>query len=111
AAVLDVLWFAGWAAFVGVLLRTVLGRPAQAFLMAGLVVALLQLFAVTTQGFELRQLGDPARFSIFTALVAAVTLLVMTEQLFRSLPQAERWAVKPACLGLAATAMFDLYYF
>jgi putative PEP-CTERM system histidine kinase len=111
AAVLDVLWFAGWAAFVGVLLRTVLGRPAQAFLMAGLVAALLQLFAVTTQGFELRQLGDPARFTIFAALVAAVTLLVMTEQLFRSLPQAERWAVKPACLGLAATAMFDLYYF
>jgi putative PEP-CTERM system histidine kinase len=111
AAVLDVLWFGGWAAFVGVLLRTVLGRSARAMLMAGVVAVLLQLLAVTAEGFELRQLGDPARLTIFAALVAAVTLLVMTEQLFRALPVTERWAVKPACLGLAATAMFDLYYF
>lgn len=111
AAVLDVLWFAGWAGFLGVLLRTVLGRPAGIFLAVGAAVAFFQLLAVTAVGFELRYLGDPTRPAIFSALAAAVTLLVMTEQLFRALPDGERWAVKPACLGLAATAMFDLYYF
>jgi putative PEP-CTERM system histidine kinase len=111
AAVLDVMWFAGWAGFLGVLLRTVLGSPATIFLTAGAAIALFQLLAVTAAGFELQYLGDPSRLAIFAFLAAAVTLLVMTEQLFRALPDADRWAVKPACLGLAATAMFDLYYF
>ena len=111
AAALDVFWFAGWAAFTGVLLQTVLGRAARVVLIAAALIALVQLFAVTAAGFELRLLGDPARLNIFSALVAAVALLVMAEQLFRALTEAERWAIKPACLGLAATAMFDLYYF
>jgi len=111
AAVLDVLWFAGWAGFLGMLLITVLGRPARIFLLAAVVVGVLQLFAVTVVGFEFHYFGDPSRLAIFAALVAAVTLLVMTEQLYRGLPDANRWALKPACLGLAATAMFDLYFY
>lgn len=111
ASVLDVARFAGWVGFLGVLLRTVLGPPARVFLILGAVVAFLQLQASLAVGFDFRYFGDPARLTIFASLAAAVTQLVMIEQLFRALPPAERWAIKPACLGLAAMAMFDLYYF
>lgn len=111
ASVLDVLWFSAWAGFVAVLLLTVLGRAARYLAVAAACVAILQLVAVSAVGFEFRAFGDPGRFAIFAALVASVMLLVMTEQLYRALPDADRWAVKPACLALAAMAMFDLYYF
>lgn len=111
ASVLDVLWFCTWGGLLSVLLLTVLGRAARFFVIIAAAVGVLQLVAVSTVGFEIRALGDPARFAIFAALVASVTLLVLTEQLYRALPDADRWAVKPACLALAAVAMFDLYFY
>lgn len=110
ATVLDALHFLAWASFLGVLLLAVLGRGGRLFLISAGVVGILQLAAVAAVGFEFRYFGDPARLFIFSALVASVLLLVMTEQLFRAVPEADRWAIKPACLGIAAIAMFDLYF-
>src|SRR5574337_2112488 len=60
AAVLGAMWFAGWAAFVGVLLQTVLGRSGWILFLAGASIALLQLLAVTARSEE-RRVGKECR--------------------------------------------------
>jgi putative PEP-CTERM system histidine kinase len=44
-------------------------------------------------------------------LGAAIAGLVLCELLFRSTPAQRRWAMKPLCIGLAATFAFDLFMF
>lgn len=46
-------------------------------------------------------------FGIF--LGAAVVGLVLSEQLFRRAAEQSRWSIKPLCLGLGASFVFDLY--
>ncbi len=111
AAVVDVLWFSVWAGFV-VTLITQVSSPAVRYLsiLAGCVAA-LQLIAAIAVATDFGPFGDPRRTAIFASLLASVTLLVMTEQLYRALPDTNRWALKPACIALAAVAMFDLYFY
>jgi putative PEP-CTERM system histidine kinase len=71
----------------------------------------LQFLGVVVAGFEFRLLGDPAKGMILAQLIGAVTLLVLTEQLFRLPPAAERWSIKPLCLALIAKGGFDLYLY
>lgn len=111
AAVLDVARTALWFAFLVGLVASVSGRLPRHLLMASFGVAGFQLVAVTLVGFDLSLGVDPARLAIFGFLMGAVWLLVLTEQFFRAIPLAGRWAVKPASLGLAAMGLFDLYYF
>ena len=54
---------------------------------------------------------DPARWSVFASLAMTIFGLMLVEQLFRSLPEDERWNIKPLCLGLAGAFVFDLYLF
>jgi putative PEP-CTERM system histidine kinase len=49
--------------------------------------------------------------SPFAFTLLAVFGLVLTEQLFRNLPADSRWSVKPICIGLAGTFLFDFYLF
>jgi hypothetical protein len=37
--------------------------------------------------------------------------LVLLEQLFRNVSPDFRWSIKPLCLGLGGTFLFDLYLF
>ncbi|QID19871.1 PEP-CTERM system histidine kinase PrsK [Nitrogeniibacter mangrovi] len=61
--------------------------------------------------FGIAALGDPARLGILAQLFAAVFSLVLVEQLYRLLPAESRWGLKPFCLAIAATSVFDLYLF
>jgi putative PEP-CTERM system histidine kinase len=60
------------------------------------------------------ELGDPVgtrRYGLLISLSCAVFGLVLVEQLYRNVPAGFRWGVKPMCLGLAATWLFDLYLY
>jgi putative PEP-CTERM system histidine kinase len=56
-------------------------------------------------GFAIWRVGP------FPLTLLAVYGLVLTEQLFRNLPTDSRWSVKPICIGLAGTFLFDFYLF
>jgi putative PEP-CTERM system histidine kinase len=60
---------------------------------------------------QLSAFGDPSRLSLFASLAMAIFGLMLIEQLFRNLPEDERWNIKPLCLGLAGAFVFDLYLF
>ena len=55
--------------------------------------------------------SSPVRWWLFTSLAMTIFGLVLVEQLFRSVPEDERWHIKPLCLGLAGAFVFDLYLF
>jgi putative PEP-CTERM system histidine kinase len=44
-------------------------------------------------------------------LGVSVAGLVLTEQLYRRAREASRWSIKPLCLGLGASFVFDLYMY
>jgi putative PEP-CTERM system histidine kinase len=50
-------------------------------------------------------------WSFGASMVAAILGLALTEQLFRNSLERARWAVKPLCLALGATFIFDLYLY
>jgi putative PEP-CTERM system histidine kinase len=82
---------------------------------AGLIVALLLLPAAAwllPPAAPLASASSPvapvrAPYAIF--LGAAVLGLTLTEQLFRRTAPQSRWSIKPLCLGLGASFVFDLY--
>jgi putative PEP-CTERM system histidine kinase len=55
--------------------------------------------------------GHPARIAVYDTLAAAVLMLILVEQIFRNTVEASRWAIMPLCVGLAGTAVFDIYLF
>jgi hypothetical protein len=50
-------------------------------------------------------------FSIALQLGLAIAGLVLAEQVFRRSAEHARWAIKPLCLGLGGSFVFDLYVF
>ena len=55
--------------------------------------------------------GHPVRIAVYGTLAAAVLMLILVEQIFRNTVEASRWAIMPLCVGLAGTAVFDIYLF
>ena len=66
-----------------------------------------QLLVVT--GIDLALLAQ--RLSLFSSLAMSVFGLVLLEHLFRNVSPDFRWSIKPLCLGLGGTFLFDLYLF
>lgn len=93
--VLDALRMGGWLLFATLLLV-----PQDRWRMSALVV--LSLVAAS---FLLRPV------SMELSLAIAVGGLVLIEQVFRRAKQHMRWAVKPLCIGLGGSFIFDLYLF
>ena len=56
-------------------------------------------------------LGNGAQNSILLQLLSGIYMLVLAEHLYRTLPVESRWGLKPLCLALGATAVFDIYLF
>ncbi len=48
---------------------------------------------------------------MLTGLAFPVLGLVLVEQVFRNAVTSHRWSLKPLCLGLGATCVFDIYLF
>ena len=51
------------------------------------------------------------QFAIAFFLALAIAGLVLTEQVFRRTKEHSRWSMKPLCLGLGGSFVFDLYFY
>lgn len=107
---LDVVRSAAWYLFLLILLRPLGGRNVRwpAIVAAGTVSVQLMVLG----GSYLGWIGDAgSRLLIGSSLANAVFGLVLVEQLYRGIPQASRWGLKPLCLALGAGYIFELYLF
>ena len=111
AALLSVVRDAAWLAFVVGLIRQIDGSRRAWPLRVAVAVVALRAATATLSLLALPWPFDPQRVLIFVHLVAAVYALVLVEQLYRLLPSESRWGLKPFCLAMAASAVFDLYLY
>ncbi|MCK9258283.1 MAG: PEP-CTERM system histidine kinase PrsK [Azoarcus sp.] len=111
ALVLDVFRSASWFAFLLILLKPLI--PPGVRWPSGVALAIVgaQFLSVLLSGFQLLSPDSALRLAISAALASAVFGLVLVEQLYRGMPRESRWGLKPLCLGLSASYMFELYLF
>jgi len=108
--VLDSLRGAAWFAFLVVLMRPLWGGRVRwpAYLAASAVG--VQLLALLLETF-LQSDTFPIRPILAAWLAHAVVGLMFVEHLYRALPNASRWGIKPLCIALGAGYIFELYLF
>ena len=113
----DLFRFGGWCFFILALLEPELteraGRPFRLPWQA-LVTLLLLLAGTAAQVMimlDISVLWAPQRLALFDSLALTVFTLVLIEQLYRNVSQDSRWSIKPLCIGLGGTALFDLYLY
>ena len=102
-SVADGLRIGSWLLFAMLLLGT---TPRLQLSVIAVLVACVTVF-LTQQPQPLAEAPARAPFAVLLGL--AVAGLVMTEQIFRRAGETSRWAVKPLCLALGASFVFDLY--
>lgn len=110
----DLLRFGAWSYFLIVLLHA--ERPevsSRVRRLAYLAAALLTVGVVAQFGivFDFSLPLAPVRLALLDSLALTVLLLVLVEQLFRSVSPDWLWSLKPLCIGLGGAALFDLYLF
>ena len=111
AQVLDVLRSASWFGFLLVLLQPLGARRVRWPLGVATIIITAYLTAVVLAGFDVSFRAAPVMPLLAASLASAVFGLVLVEQLFRALPPEFRWGLKPLCLGLVASYVFELYLF
>ncbi len=113
--VADCLRYACWIGFLLLLWRP--ERPGwlvQRFGWAGVVAAML---VGATALARVRNLLDGSaavvqgQWQLLGAMALPVFALFLLEQVYRNVSDDVRWSLKPLCLGLAGTFLFDLYVF
>jgi putative PEP-CTERM system histidine kinase len=119
ARLADALRYAAWYAFLlmplstpasGIHGKSALNPRLGAVLAAGLLTVVLLVAILPSPPMG----ADPIRgggWSFGATMLAAILGLALTEQLFRNSLERARWAVKPLCLALGATFIFDLYLY
>ncbi|EXI91006.1 MAG: Sporulation kinase D [Candidatus Accumulibacter regalis] len=113
----DALRFGGWYLFLILLMKPEPGDGAPARVRVGWLGGIALLLVVVGFGAQLlvvtgTDLLLPAqRLSLFASLAMSVFGLVLLEQLFRNVSPDFRWSIKPLCLGLGGTFLFDLYLY
>lgn len=119
-AVADALRYAGWFAFLGVLLSgaTVADlRPAALRALpkgVGVVAAIALLASVLL--LPPQPIAEPGAVShgdgpLVLRLGLAIFGLILVEQLIRRADPQARWALKPLCMALAGVFAFDLFFY
>ena len=115
AALVDLLAYAFWFAFLLRLLRPQAGeRPASGVAWLGPIASFAVLAALLLQVLVLLKVGgfdERSRAVLLGWMVLAVLALVLVEQLLRNVQDDALWNAKPLCLGLAGIFLFDLYLF
>jgi putative PEP-CTERM system histidine kinase len=121
SALLDVLRYAAWFAFINLLLLrppevrgTGSGLGPVPFWGAAAAVVVIGA-AAQLLGPALSGSSDLSsahtRFAILTSLALPILGLVLIEQLIRNTPTAHRWSVMPLCIGLGGAFSFDLFLY
>lgn len=113
----DLFRTSSWSAFLLVLLKPGAREEGHspvrlsAFFAAGLSLLLVGLIAqalkLSSPDFPM----DPRRLALLDSLAMTVLVLVLVEQLFRTVSPDSRWSIKPLCLGLGGAVLFDLYLY
>ena len=116
ATLSDTLAYAGWYAFLLLLIRqhrapdgvaksqfTWLPAIAGAVALWGLAVQLAPALGLV--------FAPAGRMFVIDSLVAAVLGLVLLEQVYRNAAEESRWAITPVCLGLVLMFGYDVYTF
>lgn len=111
----DLLRYGCWITFLLLILKPgEFGKPTLGLswmaVIGGLLVGLGILSRVLGAASS-DLLGDPLRLVLFSSMALPVFSLVLVEQLFRNVTEDSQWNVKPLCLGLAGTALFDVYLY
>lgn len=109
-SVVDGLRAGSWLLFAMLLLAT---PPRLQLAVMAVLVGCIAVF-LTQQGTPLAadSFGTAAPRAPFAVLLGlAIAGLVMTEQIFRRAGETARWAVKPLCLALGGSFVFDLYVY
>lgn len=111
----DIARYAGWFAFLLILLRpkhppnplhTIGWMPPVA-----LALVLFSLLARSLFALPASPWGVHSRLALYGAMLLPVFALVLLEQVFRNVTEDSLWNIKPLCLGLAGAFLFDLYLF
>jgi len=110
AIALDVLRGGAWYVFLIVLSRPLWGRWMRWPAYAALAVGMVQILALALEAAGIVPLL-PIVPAIVAWLAHAIVGLMLVEQLYRGMPSASRWGLKPLCLALAAGYIFELYLF
>lgn len=103
----DALRVGCWLAFVWLLVG---GNARQLVALGGATATAAAFLTQQPAPFTGDMLHEPVSRAPFALLLAlAIVGLVATEQLYRRAGEAARWAVKPLCLALGGSFVFDLY--
>lgn len=110
SAGVDALRTGAWYLFLIILLRTLSERPARwpAIVAALIVISQFASLALEILAPDMEMALRPV---LGVWLGQAVFGLMLVEQLYRGVPAASRWGIKPLCIALGAGYMFDLYLF
>jgi putative PEP-CTERM system histidine kinase len=107
--------YAGWMGFMVILCRPNQTEELPSSISAlPLVTVLLMLasLAVQVQAWVRAAAGvEDSNLLLMSSMAMSVLALVWLEQVYRNVTEDSRWNVKPLCLGLAGTFLFDLYLY
>lgn len=112
----DALRYGCWIGFLLLLWRPE-RRAAVALLRFGWAGIIAAALVGGTLAMHLQSLLDAAapptlsQRQLLSAMALPVFALFLLEQVYRSVSDDVRWSLKPLCLGLAGTFLFDLYVF
>lgn len=112
----DQLRYAGWYAFLLLLLRSDSAqkksrRGTDWMVFVAIVLTMFGLFAWFSEVMGFEKFGDATRQLLFSSMAFPVFGMVLLEQVFRSATEDSLWSIKPLCLGLSGAFIFDLYLF
>lgn len=111
----DGVRYAGWTGFLLLLWRPrAVGSPVRRVGIVGAVALLLVGGHLLLLGLTLASGGAQhagADWLLLGTMALPVLALFLLEQVYRSVSDDVRWSLKPLCLGLAGTFLFDLYVF
>jgi len=116
SALFDQFRYAGWFAFLLLLLRPAqpkgTGMPwltlvAAALAGSSVLALVMPVLPVVAAG----RLADLSRWALLCLLAMPMFAMVLLEQVFRNATDDSRWNIKPLSLGLAGTFLFDAYLF
>ena len=111
------LRFGGWYLFLLVLMKPEPReneRASARFGWLGGVALLLVIVGFASQALAIVGVDLPvsaSRVALFSSLAMSVFGLILLEQLYRNVSPDFRWSIKPMCLGLGGTFLFDLYLY
>lgn len=75
------------------------------------VLFIFQIIALLFNWVNTEKFENEFRFIFYGMMFASVFSLILIEQLFRNSSNDSKWSIKPFCIGLAGSFLFDLYLF